>query len=185
MNRARSGKGVTGGRKVGLILSCIVAFAVSLGGFCHGAEKKDAKEQTVITSQSLTADNKAKTALFDGNVVVKRSDVTLYADRMLVYYGDESGGSSIKKIESEGNVKLVKGDRVITARASTYFAEPEERVVFTGDPRASEGENIVTGSKMTYFVKEDRSVVENSKVFLVTKGKTEGKGLQNTRPVTK
>ncbi len=132
----------------------------------HAGQKKPSNEPTVITSQTLTADNKAHTALFEGNVVAKKGEMTQYADKMLVTYSDEKGSSNIKQIDSEGNVKLIKGDRVVTSKFATYFAEPEEHIIFTGEPRASEGENVVTGTKMTYFMKDDRSIVENSKVFL-------------------
>ncbi|HTZ17082.1 MAG TPA: LptA/OstA family protein [Dissulfurispiraceae bacterium] len=136
------------------------------------AEEKDAKKEpvpTVITSDSLTADNKAKTALFMGSVVAKKGDMTLYADRMLVYYVDSGSGNNIDKIEAEGNVKLTRGDRIVTAGKAIYYAGPEERAVFTESPRAIEGKNVVTGTKMTYYMKDDRSAVENSKVFLVEK----------------
>lgn len=140
-------------------------------------EKKAAsssREPTVITSEILTADNKAKTALFERSVVAKKGEMTLFADKMLVYYSEEKGGSNIKKIDAEGNVKLIKGDRVVTSKFAVYFAEPEEKIIFTGEPRATEGENVVTGTKMTYFMKDDRSLVENSKVFMINKGQGAG-----------
>jgi lipopolysaccharide export system protein LptA len=132
-------------------------------------EKKNVQEPTVVTSQKLTTDSKARTALFEGNVVATKGDRTTYADKMLVYYSEGKGGSNIKKIDAEGNVKLVKGDRVVTSKVAVYYAEPEEHVVFTGEPRASEGENVVTGTKITYFMKDDHSIVENSKVYIVNK----------------
>lgn len=150
-----------------------IFFIAVLLGLClsqaDAQEKKTVKEATVITSQTLTTDSKAKTALFEGAVVAKKGDMTLFADRMLVYYTEEKSSSNIKKIDAEGNVKVVKGEKVITAAAATYLTEPQEKLVFTGSPRASEGENVVTGTKMTYFLKDDHSVVENSKVILVNK----------------
>ncbi|MGO9613502.1 MAG: LptA/OstA family protein [Dissulfurispiraceae bacterium] len=134
-------------------------------------EKQAKKEVTVITSQTLTADNKAKTALFEGSVVAKKGEMTLFADKMLVYYSDEKGTSNIKKIESEGHVKLLKEGRVVTSQSATYFTEPEEKAIFTGEPKITDGENVVTGTTMTYFMKDDRSIVENAKVFLVNKDK--------------
>lgn len=130
-------------------------------------EKKDEREPTIITSEILTADNKAKTALFERSVIARKGDMTLFADKMMVYYSEEKGDSNIKKIDAEGNVKLIKGERVVTSKNATYFAVPDEKVIFTGEPRATEGENVVTGTKMIYFIKDDRSVVENSKVFLI------------------
>ncbi|GER93913.1 lipopolysaccharide transport periplasmic protein LptA [hot springs metagenome] len=151
-------------------------FCVLLTVFCllcsvsylFAQEKKTtSKEPTVITSETLTADNKAKTALFEKSVVARKGEMTLFADKMLVYYSEEKGSSNIKRIDAEGNVKLIKGDRVVTSKFATYFAEPEERIIFTGEPKATEGENVVIGTKMIYFMKDDRSIVENSKVLLI------------------
>ncbi|MBI3592426.1 MAG: hypothetical protein HY099_02925 [Nitrospirae bacterium] len=155
-------------RTVNVLLSGLLFMTFIFTPLAYSAEqKKSEKVPTIITSQTLTTDNKAKTALFEVNVVAKKGEMTIYSDKMLVYYADEKGSSNIKKIDAEGNVKVIKGDRVVTSRFATYFAEPEEHIIFTGDPRASEGENVVTGTKMTYFMKDDRSIVENSKVFLV------------------
>lgn len=129
------------------------------------------KEPTVITSNSLTADNKARTALFTGSVVAKKGDGTLFADRMLVFYVDAGDGenSNIDRIECTGHVKLVRNNRVITAGKAVYYAGAEERAVFTDSPRATENRNVVTGTVMTYYFKDDRSVVEKSKIFIVEK----------------
>ena len=127
------------------------------------------KEPTVITAESLTTDNNSKTALFKGSVVAKKGDKTLYADTMLVYYTQSSDGesSNVDRIEAEGKVKLVRLDRMITSDKAVYYAGDNERAVFTGNPRATEGKNLMTGTTMTYYIKDDRSVVENSKVFMV------------------
>ena len=116
-----------------------------------------------VTSETLTADNKEHTALFEKNVVAKTSDMTIHADWMLVYYKEQGG--DVTKIEAKGNVRVYREAKVITSKEAVYFAD-EEKVVFTGDPRAVDGENVVTGSKITYFTKDDRSLVENSRVIL-------------------
>ena len=160
------------------LLCCCATAIIALFAICYSLfadlsfaqDKKAPKEPTVITSQKLTADNKAKTAFFEGSVVAKKGDMTMFADSMMVYYSEDKEGSNIKKIEAEGNVKLIKESRVVTSRFATYFSEPEEKIVFTGEPVASEEENVITGTKMTYFIKNDRSIVENSKVFLKNKG---------------
>lgn len=128
--------------------------------------KKDTNEPIIITSQFLINDNKAKTATFDGNVVANKGDVMLNANKMIVYYEDEEKGGNIKMIEAVGNVKLRKADRLITAHKATYFPEPEDKVVFTGEPRVTDGKNLITGEKITFFIKDDRAIVEKSKVYL-------------------
>jgi lipopolysaccharide export system protein LptA len=85
---------------------------------------------------------------------------------MLVFYREGSG--DVTKIESTGNVRLLKSGRLITSQMATYYAD-EDKVVFTGEPRAEDGENVVTGVTMTYYISQDRSYVEKSKVFLKNK----------------
>lgn len=141
---------------------CIV-----LAGSVFAEEKTEQiKGPILITSQTLLSDNKARTALFEGSVVAKTENMTLYSDKMLVYYAEGSG--NVTKIEAEGSVKLVKKDLVVTSKVANYFAD-EEKVIFTGEPRAVEKGNIITGTKMTYWMKEDRSFVENSRVLLENK----------------
>jgi lipopolysaccharide export system protein LptA len=151
-----------------LLLYCSTALLLFCSSTLSAQEKKNAKEEpTVITSKTLTVDNRANTALFEGSVVARKGEMTLFADRMLVYYSEEEGDSSIKKIDADGNVRLLTGERIVTSRYATYFAEPEEHIIFIGEPRASEGENVVTGTKMIYFMADDRSIVENSRVILM------------------
>lgn len=147
----------------------IIGIFLSLLPICQAAlaeQKKSSGEPVTITSKTLTADNKARTAVFEGDVKAVKGNMTLYADKMTVYYQDERSGSSIEKIESEGNIKLIRGDRVITSSFAQYFSGSDEKVIFTGEPRAIDGGTIITGTRMTYFFKADRYVVENSKVLL-------------------
>jgi lipopolysaccharide export system protein LptA len=148
-------------RLSGLLL---ILFLFSAPVFSEEQTKK-IRGPITITSKMLTADNKAHTALFEHSVVARTQDMTIYSEKMLVYY-DDSG--NVTKLEAGGGVKLVQGNRVITSQDATYYADGE-KVIFTGDPRAVEGENVVTGKIMTYLMNEDRFLVENSKVFLSNK----------------
>jgi lipopolysaccharide export system protein LptA len=130
-----------------------------------GREKK-IKGPITITSKTMTTDNKAHTALFEHSVVARTTDMTLYSDRMLVYY--EEGTGNVTRIDAAGNVKVIKENKVITSNEATYYAGVE-KVIFTGEPRAIEGENVVTGKIMTYLMDDDRFLVEDSKVILTKK----------------
>lgn len=139
------------------------------GGNAVAAEpssRPNVKGPITVTSETLTTDNKAHTALFEKNVVAKTPDMSMAADKMLIFYKEDGG--DVTKIEASGNVKLIKDSRAITARDAVYYAD-EDKVVFTGEPKAIDGDNVVTGTTMTYLIKEDRSRVENSKVFLKNK----------------
>jgi lipopolysaccharide export system protein LptA len=133
-----------------------------------GTAKSRVKGPVTVTSETVTADNQAHTALFERNVIAKTTDMTMYADWMLVYYTDPGG--EITKIESKGNVQIQKENKVMTSQEATYYANSPERIIFTGNPRAVDGENVVSGTKITYFVDDDRSFVEgSSKVIMKNK----------------
>ncbi len=144
----------------------IIFLLLSINAF-SAEEAERIKGPIIITSEILTADNQTHTALFENSVVARTTDMTIYADRMLVYYNKDTG--NVIRINAEGNVKLIKENRVITSKEATYYAEGE-KVIFSGEPRAVDGENVVTGRKMTYLLNEDRFLVEGSKVFLKNKG---------------
>ena len=132
------------------------------------SQKANIKGPVTITSETLTADNKAHTALFEKKVVATTTNLTIQSDKMLVFYREDGG--AVTKIEATGNVRVLRESRIITAKAATYYAD-EETVVFTGDPRAMDGDNVVSGTKITYFMDNDRFHVENSKVILKNKKK--------------
>lgn len=146
-----------------LFISSLFLFVLLSANVFSTEKAQQIQGPITITSEMLTADNKAHTALFENSVVARTTDMTIYADKMLVYYNENTG--NITKIEAKDNVKLIKANRVITSKEATYYADGD-KVIFTGEPRAVEGENVVTGRKMTYLLSDDRFLVEDSKVFL-------------------
>lgn len=139
-----------------------------------GQAEHGAKGPIVITSKTLSANRDS--AFFEGSVVAKADEITLQAERMRVFYhapgsSEEVSGTGansprgVKRIDAEGSVRLLRGDRVVTAQRAVFHTG-EEKIIFTGNPRAVQGQNVLTGTKIIYFIKEDRSVVENSRVVL-------------------
>lgn len=129
----------------------------------------------VITAETLMADKKTNSALFEGSVVARNADMTLKADRMQVEYGE---GSTIAHIIATGNVTLLRGNQVVTSDQAEYVAA-ERKIIFTGNPRAVESSNVVTGTKMTYLINEDRFIVEGSRVLLEQGGAGVGNNAGN------
>lgn len=152
--------------KKGNLKYIVPAFLFSLALFVpasYGTDRSpEAKKSVIITATTLTADNKTHIAIFEGKVIAKTDDMTIHSDKMTAYYSE---AGAIIKIDAEGHVKLTTGEKVITSDAVTYLAEGE-KLTFTGQPRAVEGTSMITGTKMIYLIKEDRSIVENSRVFI-------------------
>src|SRR5665811_2050912 len=101
-----------------LISSILLLFMPMLS---NAAEDQQAriKGPINITSETLTSDNKAHTALFEKNVVAKTTDLTIYSDKMLVYYKEDGG--TVTKIEATGNVKVLRDLRIITSKSAVYY----------------------------------------------------------------
>jgi len=125
--------------------------------------EKPSKKPVVITSDSLTADNRNNTAIFEGSVVARTDDITIYSDRMTVFY--DNSESRLNKIEAAGNVKVHSKERAIFSDEAVY-SDSEKKIVFKGNPRAVEGENLITGTAITFYLQDDRAVVEGSRVIL-------------------
>jgi lipopolysaccharide export system protein LptA len=141
------------------LLSILIICFVNGVSVSEGAEKK----AITITSETLTADNRNKTAKFEGSVVAKTDEVMIYSDRMIVFYTEAE--NSVKEIHAIGNVKVHSKERAIFSKEASYI-NSEEKIIFTGTPKAVEGGNVISGTRIIYFLKEDRAVIEGSRVIL-------------------
>ncbi|MEW6600184.1 MAG: LptA/OstA family protein, partial [Nitrospirota bacterium] len=101
--------------------------------------EKKGKNPVVITSETLTADNKNSTAIFEGKVTARTDDISIYADKMIVYY--DNTRNKVAKIHAVGHVKVRKEERALFSDEAVYLEE-EEKIVFTGNPRAVDGVNV-------------------------------------------
>lgn len=114
------------------------------------------REPLKIKSDTLQADNEKKTAVFQGKVVARQGDMTLYADRLVISYS--ASGKDLDKVEAFGNVRILQGNRQATGAHATY--EPNEaRIILDGSPKVVQGDDVITGKVITYYVDEERSVV--------------------------
>jgi lipopolysaccharide export system protein LptA len=121
-----------------------------------GAAPAANREPLKIKSDTLRADNDNKSATFEGKVVARQGDLTLYADRLVISYSSEA--RELSRAEAFGNVRIVQGANQATGGHAVY--EPKlARITLDGSPKLSQGGNVITGTLVTYYVNEQRSVV--------------------------
>jgi len=113
------------------------------------------REPLKIKSDLLKADNDKKTAVFEGRVVARQGDLTLYADRVVVSY--TADGKDLSRVDGSGNVRILQGNRQATA-AHAVYDPAAAKIVLDGSPRVLQGDDVITGKIITYFVNEQRSV---------------------------
>lgn len=113
-------------------------------------------EQIKIKSDSLTADNIKKTATFTGNVAARQGDLTIYSDKLVVTYSDESG--DVSSAEVSGNVRIIQGERRGEADHAVYDAK-RATILMDGNPKVYQNNDRISGKIITYYLDEDRSEV--------------------------
>ncbi len=125
-----------------------------------------------ITSDTVEGSQKDNTVTFNGNVIAKQEDITLYANKMVVYYNPDT--KKLKEIMAVGNVRIVQLDRRATSQKAS-FEQDAAKVTLEGEAVLREGENVIRGERIIYYVDEQRSVVEAAKGGRVTTTITPGK----------
>ena len=137
-----------------------------------------------ISARSMTVKNLDHRIIFDRDVVVKKGDVDLQADRVEVILTappNEAAGhalsalpgaggatlaeDNVERIEANGRVKIVQGGKTVTADQAVYH-NADETSVLTGRPETWEDGYRIQGSRITILLKEQRSVVEESRVVI-------------------
>ncbi len=109
-------------------------------------KQSNKKEKIVITCDGpLDIDYEKNIAVFNNNVKVEKSDMTIYSDKMQVYFSpkqepgkkDQSPdlmSSSINKIVSQGNVRIIRGENVSYSQEAVYTAL-DKKISLTGRPQ--------------------------------------------------
>ena len=148
------------------VFSFLASFASS--GLCKEAKKKAPKPSQAIriTSDRMEAYDQKGTVVFLGNVVARKGNLTIYADRLEVFYSqkktaDNKKKRNLKKIVVRGHLKIVQGRRRATAKEAVYF-KPQEKIVLLRNAQVWDGRNTIKGDKIVLYVNENRSVVESS-----------------------
>lgn len=140
-------------------ICAMVLFALALSTQV-AAENKSSKarggEPIRIKSDELFTDNSRKMATFSGNVVARQGDVTIYADKLVVSYSQESG--EVSTAEVFGNVRIVQGDRRAQSAHGLYDAGGA-RITLDGNPKVFQGSDVISGKQIIYYLDDERSEV--------------------------
>jgi len=137
-----------------LILWTVAAYDVHAAPEAH---KGTSHLPITVKSNDLTADNKGKTAVFTGKVVAKQGDITIFCDKMTIYYGNTQG--DVDKIEADGNVRIVQENRTGLSSHAVYESKLGKITLTGGKPKVMQGKDSITGKIITYYMDEDLSTV--------------------------
>jgi lipopolysaccharide export system protein LptA len=125
---------------------------------------KDENAPIKITANRMETQNGKNAVSFLENVVAKKGDMTIYANRIDVY--SDKDKKKLIKIIATGDVKIEKGMKVATGAEAEYY-EVEQKLILRGNPKLKEKDNLIEGSEIIYYIKEENVTVhgdENKKV---------------------
>jgi len=109
-------------------------------------KQKSKKDKIVIVCDGpLEVDYEKNIAIFNNNVKVETSDLTMDSDRMQVYFAPKQEeakksqgagvmSSSIKKIIAQGNVRILRGGNTSLSQEAIYTAA-DKKIILTGRPQ--------------------------------------------------
>jgi len=109
-------------------------------------KQKSKKDKIVIVCDGpLEVDYEKNIAIFNNNVKVETSDLTMDSDRMQVYFAPKQEeakksqgagvmSSSIKKIIAQGNVRILRGGNTSFSQEAIYTAA-DKKIILTGRPQ--------------------------------------------------
>ena len=118
---------------------------------------------TVITSESLSFNQKKQVAVFSDNVVVTDPQVQIHADRLTVLFSE---ANQIVSLEGYGNVVIEKDDKKGFGSKATYVASIGT-IVLTGSPRIERGQDILSGEIITFYRNTGRLLCEPNAMFVL------------------
>jgi lipopolysaccharide export system protein LptA len=140
-----------------LLGAALCASAPTAAQQAPGLSSRELGSQPIeVTADRVNADSVRNSVTFEGKVVVVQADVTLYANRVHAEYSREV--KAIERIEAEGDVRVVQGDREARSPRAVFY-NLEQRVVLSGGADLRQGENTLRGETLTLYLRENRSVV--------------------------
>jgi lipopolysaccharide transport protein LptA len=156
-------------RKFFISLCCAFLFFIKADQSIAAPNNKP-ETPTRIRSDIIDIKRKSQTIDFFHNVVVEKDDSSLLAQKMTVFYKQESkdgfkqenGKSSIKKIEAKEEVKIFSEDFIASGDLGYY--EPDKNS-FTLEKNVivNNGTSIASGNKFVYNLATKKGVFVGKK----------------------
>jgi lipopolysaccharide export system protein LptA len=120
-----------------------------------------------IEADTLEVRDKEKAAAFSGNVVVTRSDTTIRAAKMTVFYSGGGAGAAglpsaeqqVKRIEMSGHVLFVQKDQQGSGDSAIYD-KANEMMTMNGNVVLTQGQNVAKGQKLVVNMKTGQARLE-------------------------
>lgn len=144
-----------------LLLLAVATMATAAPSTLTGAA--DSELPIEVDAEKMELRGKENLVIFSGSVVSRRGDVDLSSDELVVFLDEE--GKEVQRIEAEGNVRIRKGDILISGDKGVLELV-EETFVITGNPRMWRGRDVVEGELIRLNLVDEKVNVEGAKIIM-------------------
>ncbi len=121
-------------------LALVVAFCLALVGAAA------AQNPIEVNADDFVVDQLKNEAVFTGNVVITRSDLTVWADKVLVAFA-AGELSNVQHITASGRVRVKTGDQDATGDSATF--DPKTQIVrLVGNVTVSSAAGTLNGPEL-------------------------------------
>jgi len=125
----------------------------------EGKPELDRNQPIEITSQKLEVLQQQRQSIFTGDVVAKQGDMTLFAEKLIVFLHQDQ--NQVERLEAIGGVRVLQLDRIATAEKAIFY-QLEEKLVLSGNAEVTQGKNEISGDEITLYLKENRTLITSS-----------------------
>ena len=144
----------------------IARFALALMLVLATAGFARAANEVTITGDNFTIDEANHHATFKGNVVVKTPSVDLWAEQVVIAYG-EKGTTDVQSFEATGQVRIKTSEQDASGEKAVY--DPATEVLhLTGNVTVTNATSKLTGPELVVNLKTNTSTFTGSKGGRVT-----------------
>lgn len=153
---------------------------------------EDPNISMTIKADAMTFFDLENKAVFEGNVVVVRGEMTLKSESLEIRFspkvprgsgsstpvGSSFEGREIVMMTAEGDVDVRQGNQRAKAGRAVYRKETGSVELFV-HPEAWQGETYLTGTKITLWLDQNRGVVDNGRAVFPPKRDRTGNGTES------
>ena len=111
---------------------------------------------TVITSRSLSFNQKTMAAVFEGGAVVSDPELNISSDSLTVEFTDDK---KVKQINADGNVVITRDTMRAYAKTATYALQ-EGKITLWGKPTVMRQKDNLTAESIVFWRDSDRIICE-------------------------
>lgn len=136
-----------------LALLTLLALALAHAALAAGTPVK-------VTADNFTIDQTSGQATFTGNVVIVRSDLNMWADKVVVRYGT-GGPGDIDALEATGHVRIKTTGQEATGQRAVF--DPDSSILrLTDDVTVVSEQGTVKGPELVINLATDNSVFKSN-----------------------